>query len=203
MNRKQLCSLGLIVTIISFAGFWVENIWLALTRGYMNNRNMLFPFLFGYGLSVFVMYLMFGSPRHPRFFKCRLDTGRPLLNALIFFGLIFVCVSVGELLLGTFVEKVCGIVWWNYTRLPLHLGKYTSLPTSTGFALLITLFMRFLFEPLYNGFMRMNDTLLLVLASVFMSMMLFDFVYSGIRMFLVGHLWHLWRIPLPGLRIFG
>ncbi len=34
----------------------------------MDNRNMVFPFLFDYGLAVAVIYLIFGTPRNLVFF---------------------------------------------------------------------------------------------------------------------------------------
>lgn len=48
----------LTVTIISFLGYCVENIWLAVTQQYINNRNMYLPFLLGYGLTVVGIYLI-------------------------------------------------------------------------------------------------------------------------------------------------
>jgi len=53
----------LTVTIISFLGYCVENIWLAVTQQYINNRNMYLPFLLGYGLTVVGIYLIFGTPK--------------------------------------------------------------------------------------------------------------------------------------------
>ena len=32
--------LGIMAAVVSFLGFVVENIWLAMTKGYINNRNM-------------------------------------------------------------------------------------------------------------------------------------------------------------------
>lgn len=48
-------------------------------------------------------------------------------------------------MLGTFVEKYCQIEWWNYSSLPLHIDKYTSLFTSITFGLMITIFMNSIF----------------------------------------------------------
>ena len=44
--------LGIMAAVVSFLGFVVENIWLAMTKGYINNRNMNAPFLLGYGLLI-------------------------------------------------------------------------------------------------------------------------------------------------------
>ena len=53
----------LTIAIISFLGYCVENIWLAVTQQYINNRNMYFPFLLGYGLAVVGIYLIVGTPK--------------------------------------------------------------------------------------------------------------------------------------------
>ncbi len=196
VKKKKACALCLIITILSFFGFVVENLWMALSKGYMNNRNMILPFLFGYGLAVIVMYLMFGTPRAPRLCSLHLDTGRAIPNALIHFGLIFLCISLGEILLGTFVEWTCGIVWWNYTCLPLHITKYTSVFTSVGFALLITIFTRYLLNPIAERLMRMPERLMVVLSFLLMGLMIVDFLHSAVYMFLNGDTLHLWRIEL-------
>ena len=39
--------LGIMAAVVSFLGFVVENIWLAMTKGYINNRNMNAPFFTG------------------------------------------------------------------------------------------------------------------------------------------------------------
>jgi hypothetical protein len=53
--------LGIMAAVVSFLGFVVENIWLAMTKGYINNRNMNAPFLLGYGLLILFMYAVFGT----------------------------------------------------------------------------------------------------------------------------------------------
>lgn len=47
-------------------------------------------------------------------------------------------------------KKVCNFGYWDYSKIPLHFTKYTSVPTSLGFASVITLFMNFAYEPLKN-----------------------------------------------------
>ncbi len=199
MRTKKACALGLIITIISFLGFVVENVWLAITKGYINNRNMLFPFLLGYGLAVIAIYLMFGTPRDPHILALKPHVENLYLRVLIFFACAFVCISVGEWLLGTFVEHAFDIVWWNYTRLPLHITKYTSVPTSLGFAALVSVFIQFVFAPLYRAIVKMKGRVLAVLACVFMTLMVFDFVHSAVRMAQTHETMQIWRIEIPPL----
>ena len=44
--------LMIMIAIISFLGFLLENAWLAIRKGFIDNRNMFAPFLVGYGLAV-------------------------------------------------------------------------------------------------------------------------------------------------------
>ena len=48
----NIYAIGIMTAIVSFLGFVVENIWLAISKGYINNRNMNTPFLLGYGLLI-------------------------------------------------------------------------------------------------------------------------------------------------------
>lgn len=132
--------LGIVIAIISLMGYLLENTWLAVTKGYIDNRNMNLPFLFGYGLLVVGMYYLFGTPDEMMFFRIPLKVP-PAVGRVLYFILAAVIVSVCEVALGTAMEKICGIEYWNYTWIPLHITKYTSVPTSVGFSLLITVFM--------------------------------------------------------------
>ncbi len=127
-------NLLLMIVTVSFLGFCLENVWLLLRKGFVDNRNMSLPFLLGYGLAVFGFWLVLGVPEreeYPAYFVCA-----------------FLAVSTGEILLGKLVEHCCGFYYWDYSTIPLHITRYTSVPTSMGFAAIITLFMAHGFEPL-------------------------------------------------------
>ncbi len=141
--KYDLYELGIMAALISFLGFILENIWLALTKGYIDNRNMNLPFLLGYGLAVVALYLAFGIPSEFSFLLP--EEAETWRRVVIYFLCVMLCVSVGEILLGTATEKLCRIEYWNYSWILLHITKYTSLPTSTGFAALVTFFMEHCF----------------------------------------------------------
>ncbi len=196
ITKENAAAMCMLITVVSFLGFWVENTFIAFTGGYMDNRNVLFPFLLGYGLAIMALYFMFGTPQNPRFFGIDIRSKNMLFNILNYFLIVFLCVSIGECLLGTFVEKTCGIVWWNYSGIPLHITKYTSIPTSIGFAFLITVFMGCFCEPLLRAFSKMNKKLLYTLAIIFMVLLIGDFLFSAARMFSTGKLMKIWKIYL-------
>ena len=80
--------------LVSLLGFLTENTWMLVRSGFIDNRNMNLPFLLGYGLAVVGMYLLIGTPKKGHF--------------VLYFTLVFLFVSLGEILLGFTVEKVCG-----------------------------------------------------------------------------------------------
>ena len=115
-----------LIVAVSFLGFCLENLWMLFRNKQMDNRNMNFPFLLGYGLAILLIYFVLGIPTKE--------------NVLGFYITCFIGVSIGEILLGYTVEKLCHIHFWDYTSLPLHLTRYTSFFTSLGFAAIITVF---------------------------------------------------------------
>lgn len=160
--KYNIYALGIMVAVVSFLGFVVENVWLAMTKGYINNRNMNAPFLLGYGLLIAALFA--------------------------------VCIS--EIVLGEVVEKLCGFEYWNYENIPLHITKYTSIPTSIAFAAIITFFMGVCFEPLMALILQMDVRWMKILSVVFMTVMGIDFIAS-FRMMIKRKDYYLkWKISL-------
>ena len=193
-------ALVMIMIIVSFAGFWIENIFTAYKKGIMTNRNMILPFLLGYGLSILGFYFAFGTPDMPMFFGNALLFSSPFAAILYYFSVSFLFVCMGEMILGSLTEHLCGIIWWNYTDIPLHISKYTSVPTSIAFASIITLFMKFLFNPLINIFSASDIRLLSLLSVAIISFLSFDFIHSGIYMFRNRKLLDIWSIKFKKQR---
>ena len=199
---KNLFAFFMLIALISFLGFAVENLWTAATKGFMDNKNMTLPFLLGYGLAVAAMYLLFGLPRKMRLGTIELSFESDLESMVCYFIVIMLCICVGELVLGFAVEKICGIEWWNYSEIPLHITKYTSIPTSAGFTLIIVHFMDNVFEPLFE-FLQSRNTVLLGIASVsLMIMMTADFIRSGYLMYKNKKLLQVWRRETTKNRIY-
>ena len=184
--------LMLLSVIISFLGFVTENLWLLFTKGYIDNRSMILPFLSGYGILVIGFYLLFGTPAEMRFEI----SDNQLSNDVVYYLLAFLTVSVGEILLGSFVEKAIGIIYWDYSWIPFHLTRYTSLPTSLGFALIIMLFMKYCFTPIMNWLSLVPDTLLFPSAFFLFGFTCLDTLHSFAVMYKTHNLYCLWRITL-------
>ena len=195
MSNSSLAMI-LIIVLVSFLGFIVENISSILTKRTIDNRNMIFPFLLGYGLAILLIYLLFGTPNEPLFFGHEIPIKSNILSTLYYFAISFLCVSVGELILGHLIERTCEIKWWNYTNIPLHITRYTSIPTSAIFATLITVFMKFIFSPLLLLLSNMSPDILKAVALPLISLLSIDFINSGIYMFIHHQKLDLWQINL-------
>jgi uncharacterized membrane protein len=171
------------MTITAFLGFVVENAWLAVTKGYIDNRNMNLPFLLGYGIAIVGTYFLIGTPKDSPMLDRVTFLDTPFKRVVLYFLCSFVLVSLGEILLGTLVEKTCHIVWWNYSRIALHITKYTSVPTSTGFATIITFFMDKCFDPIMLKLSEMDYETSKKVSVVFLGLMVFDFLVNARKVY--------------------
>lgn len=196
MSTVDIMAFCMVVSVASFMGFVVENIWLALTKGYMDNRNMCFPFLLGYGIAMLLIYMILGIPENLWILGKPIQIQSRTLRILIYFAGVMLCVGVGEILLGTFVERTCGFYWWDYSGLPFHITRYTSLPTGILFSLMATAFMDGAFEQLFSFFCRWNYSVLCVAATGLVALMALDLVVNAGKMYKRRGLIYRWRIQI-------
>lgn len=183
MSTTEILALGLVIAVVSFLGFAVENIWLAITKGYIDNRNMCLPFLLGYGLAIAAIYILFGTPKKLWVLGKWLTIKKKTVKRIIYFLLVMLCICIGEIILGKLVEKFCHFYWWDYSWLPLHITRYTSIPTSAGFSVMVVTFMDCVFAPLLQFFMRWEFEILCKVSVSLMALMVVDFVYSAYKMY--------------------
>lgn len=194
--KYNIYVIGIMMAFVSLIGFIVENLWLAFTKGYINNRNMYLPFLLGYGIAIVGIYLLFGTPNEMVFFMKYEFKVVPTLKYAVYFLLVMICVSIGEIVIGTVTEKLCHIEYWNYTEIPFHITKYTSVPTSVGFATGITIFMNTVFIPLMEKINTMNPKMVKVCAIVLMSLLVVDFLISYGKMVHTKKFHERWKVWL-------
>ena len=198
----RIFSLCMIIAVVSFLGYTVENLWLAITKGYIDNRNMILPFLFGYGLALAAIYLVFGTPRDLSILGYEINIANEKLEVFLCFVIVMVVISLGEILLGKTVEKVCHIKWWDYSNLPLHLTQYTSLFTSIGFTVMIVLFMDKAFVPMYQWLLTWNPQVLAVSAIVLTVLMTLDFIHSAYWMLKHKSIMKIWTVDLTSSKLY-
>ncbi len=191
MRFSVLC---MIIIVVSFLGFLVENVWLAATKGFIDNRNMCLPFLLGDGVAVAIIYMILGTPRKLVLFGRNFVAVSAMQGIVIYFWAVFVFVCIGEIVLGKIVEKTCRFCWWDYSKIPMHITKYTSIPTSIAFAAMIELFMYCIFEPLCQFFESWNSHILSVTSIIMMSLLIWDCMYNLYRMYIDKSMQNRWKI---------
>ncbi|MGM9631682.1 MAG: putative ABC transporter permease [Eubacteriales bacterium] len=192
--KTRNCAIVMVMVVVSFLGFCIENVFTFFCSGTMNNRNMILPFLFGYGMAILALFALFGTPDAPLFFGHKLEFAKTSQSVLYYFAVAFTCVCVGEVVLGYATEWICGIKWWDYSNIPLHITQYTSVPTSMAFAGLIVFFMKFLWNPMIDKFSQMNPKTLTVLAVSFAAALSLDMINSAIYMLTNNKTLVLWEI---------
>lgn len=194
LKRKNVYALIMVMVVVSLLGFCVESIFTVFMHGFLNNKNMVLPFLWGYGLAILLLYVLFGTPECPLWFTKPTNFTSRTEKYVYYFIIAFFGVCIGEIILGYLVEATCNIVWWDYSILPLNITKYTSVPTSTGFASLIFIFMRYIFNPLLDRFSSMNYTALKFIAISFATVLTLDMINSAIYMLIKRQTLQIWKI---------
>lgn len=184
MEQYDLNDLFVMFTVVSFLGFVFENIFSVMWNGYLDNRNMTLPFIHGYGDAVIGIFILLGVPAKS--------------NVFIYFLASFVIVCLSEIIIGVAVEKVCGFVWWKYDNFPLHITHYTSVPTSLGFASLITVFMGFCFTPLMGLIEILPLQLKRIIGLPMFVVLTIDMIVSYAVMYKNGEHNNRWRLRLTG-----
>ncbi len=179
MIGKEFFAILMVVAFVSILGFIVENASMALTLGYIDNRGMGFPALIGYGLAILAAGLLFGTPRDMHFLFWHITFSSEINMMLAYFATMMVCVSLGEIVIGKIVEKTCDFIWWDYTHLPLHITRYTSIPTTFCFALMIVVFMEYGFGALYSFFLSWHDLPLVIISVLLIVIMSADGIYHA------------------------
>lgn len=175
----KIFSLTIMIILVSFLGFLVENVWLAVTKGYIDNRNMSLPFLLGYGLFIIGLYIFLGTPDT---FIVSHHFLNPVIGKLSYFIIVFFIVSIGEIILGFFTEHYFKFYYWNYEKLPMHITRYTSIPTSLGFSSIIMFFMQECFTPLLEFIYSFSEVNIAFIAVLSIIILFGDFILSFKKM---------------------
>ncbi|MDD6728203.1 MAG: hypothetical protein PUE08_03170 [Eubacteriales bacterium] len=151
--------------VYAHIGYWVENLFRLVSKGILDSRNQLLPFLFCYTIAMWALYLALGTPKKARIFSKQLftkdDKKTQVLSQLYYFVVVFLFVFFGEIVVGTLFEKISGIQLWNYNGIPLHVTQYTSVPTCTALSAGVIVLMEYFFTPLMKKIQKIPYDILL------------------------------------------
>lgn len=176
--------------IFSFFGWVLEEVFFYATgRGICDRGFLVLPLCPVYGLGIMGTYLILGVPQRMRFFSYSLKESTSVLRTvwrytlyLILGGLI--C-TASELLIGVLLDYGFGVVMWDYSALPLHVGTYICLLFAFIWGFLVLLFMRYCFLPIMRFLYSVSRDILyavLIPLSVLLTVdLFFNSAYSYVN----------------------
>lgn len=166
--------------IVAFAGFVIENVFRLFCIGVIDDRHRLFPFIAEYGIVFSAIFLLFGTPKNMRIFTKKInitaknENTAAFLQTALYFLIVFLCIGIGEITVGLTVEKTMGIKGWNFSNIPLHITRYTSIPTDFAYTSAFTLFMHLFFDKMIDALSEISPKVLKILAIVLTTTILLD-----------------------------
>ncbi len=144
--------------LFSIFGFFLETLMFSIL-GMHNQSGFLHlfwtPF---YGTGVIITILLSNFVKRKKISKH--------LQVLILIIALFLVLSILELIGGLLLEGLFGYSLWSYKGIPLHIGKYISLPTSFGwvcFSFLYLLFIKKYTDKLVNKIPKFVSISLLII----------------------------------------
>ncbi len=166
--------------VFAHIGYWVENLFRLFSKGILDSRNQLLPFLFCYSIAMWALYLALGTPKKARFFNVRIidkdDRKSQIISQIYYFCTVFFFVFFGEIVVGLMYERVSGISLWDYSGIPLHLTQYTSVPTCTAMSLGVLILMEYFFTPLMKLIQKIPYNILLKIDYIVGALVVADYL---------------------------
>lgn len=139
----------LLIGVLSFLGWAFESVVVFYLCGrFYDCGFMSLPFCPIYGFSLFIAYMVIGTPDYGGIFLQRVK--RKKWRYLLYFAVAFLIPSVMEFFVGWFFDGAFGLRLWSYVDTPLNIKGYVSLPVSLAWSALLFLFMKTSFLPIKN-----------------------------------------------------
>lgn len=190
---------GLMMIVCSFLGWLSENVFRFITVGAVDSRFMHLPFLGVYGLCVLALYGLCGTPDKFRILSKRLLTGenQRIQRYICYCLIIALAVNIGEIAVGSFCEAVSGKILWNYSNIPLHFTKYTSVPTTAGITAAVFVLMKFGFTPLMRLMqLRISYRAAVILCLTLGTLIYLDTAWFMLRIIIFGEAGFIWSFKI-------
>ena len=169
-----------------------------VTKHIFDSRHQLLPFLFAYGIALFAIYTVMGTPGELRFFGRRMFRTKSRRNTVlphvIYFFVICAFIMLGEIAVGTIYEKFAGVILWDYTDIPTHIARYTSLITTVLIGGGVYAIMAFGFRPMMNLVSKMGTRAAAVVDCTLGAAIVLDFLIMIIVTFATGSAPEYWSI---------
>lgn len=155
--------------VYSVLGYFFETIISKITGNRFESGIMYGPITPIYGIGVVIILIvskyLFINLHMPRWFE----------TLVVFFSLIII-LTLMEFIGGILIEKLFGIVFWDYSHLKWNIGKYISLEISLVWGFL-SIFLIYVIKPLLDKFVVKIPTFIsFSLIIIFIVDMIFTFI---------------------------
>lgn len=157
--------------VYSFLGFLFESIIAIIMKQNFNSGILYGPITPIYGIGVVLIIVI----SHYFFMNLHLPRWRETI--IVFFMLVAI-LTVLEFLGGILIEKFFGIVFWDYSSLPFHIGHYISLEISFlwGFlSILLIYVIKPIIDPMLKGFPP-------ILTILFIILLILDIIFTTLHL---------------------
>lgn len=179
-----IADLWLASLVFANIGYWVENLFRLFSKGILDSRNQILPFLFCYSIAMWALYFALGTPKKARIFNHKIISDDSIksqrLSVLCYFLISFFFIFFGEIVVGTIFEKISGIQLWNYSGIPLHMTQYTSVPTTIALSTGVIVLMEYFFTPLMNAIHKLKKKTVLKIDYILGGLIIIDWLYMMI-----------------------
>jgi Predicted membrane protein len=132
--------------VYSFIGFLFENFVSIFTNNPFNSGILYGPITPIYGIGAITIIII------SKYLFYNLHMPRWIETIIIFFILIFI-LTIIEWLGGILIEKIFGIVFWDYSNYNYNIGHYIALEISIIWGLL-SIFLIYIIKPLINPIVK-------------------------------------------------
>ena len=155
--------------VYSVLGYFFETIISKITGNRFTSGIMYGPITPIYGIGVVIILIvskyLFINLHMPRWFE----------TLVVFFSLIII-LTLMEFIGGILIEKLFGIVFWDYSHLKWNIGKYISLEISLVWGFL-SIFLIYVIKPLLDKFVvKIPSFISYSLIIIFIVDMIFTFI---------------------------
>lgn len=157
---RQFQTLFLTGVVLSFLGWLWETIFSFFLRSPNDRGFLLLPICPIYGFALIFVYLLFGTPADMRLLGHPILHNQPILRYLSYFIASALLSTAIELVTATFFQSLFGIKLWSYAFLTDGLSDTIALIPSLFWGLAVTVFMQFLFHPLFHAIGKIKPKLL-------------------------------------------
>ena len=159
--------------IYSILGYILETVLGIITKTNYKSGILNGPWAVIYGIGVVVILLLSNY-----FFK-NLHMPR-LLETIIVFFILAIFLTCLEALGGILIEKVSGVVFWDYSNFKFHIGKYICLEMMLVWGLASTIFI-YVINPIFDGLIKKIPSFLTIVVAIFFVIDVIYTIFTGIK----------------------